>query len=102
VAIGLSRLSEGDLLYRLESPFAPAYEALRSDFNSAMSKLHKTMGAIAHSTDGIRSGIVQINQAADDMARRTENQAASLEETAAALDEITATVKRTANGANEA
>ncbi|WP_309643171.1 methyl-accepting chemotaxis protein, partial [Phenylobacterium sp.] len=34
--------------------------------------------------------------------RRTEQQAASLEETAAALDEITATVRRTAEGATHA
>ena len=40
--------------------------------------------------------------AADDLSRRTEQQAASLEETAAALDEITATVKKTAEGAKHA
>ena len=36
------------------------------------------------------------------MSRRTEQQAASLEETAAALDEITATVRKTAEGAQSA
>ena len=36
------------------------------------------------------------------MSRRTEHNAATLEETAAALDEITATVKRTAEGAKQA
>ena len=35
----------------------------------------------------------EISHGADDLSRRTEQQAASLEETAAALDEITATVK---------
>ncbi len=36
------------------------------------------------------------------MSRRTEQQAAGLEETAAALEEITATVKKTAEGARDA
>ncbi|MBP7650287.1 MAG: methyl-accepting chemotaxis protein, partial [Phenylobacterium sp.] len=40
--------------------------------------------------------------ASDDLSRRTEQQAASLEETAAALDEITATVKKSADGASHA
>jgi methyl-accepting chemotaxis protein len=45
-------------------------------------------GAIAGATQG--------------MAQRTETQATNLEKTAAALTQITATVKRTADGANEA
>ena len=44
----------------------------------------------------------EITGAADDLSRRTEQQAASLEETAAALDQITATVKKTSEGAVEA
>jgi methyl-accepting chemotaxis protein len=43
-----------------------------------------------------------MSHAADDLSRRTEQQAASLEETAAALDEITVTVKRTAEAAAHA
>src|SRR6202042_1565024 len=39
---------------------------------------------------------------AEDLSRRTEQQAASLEQTAAALDQITATVKKTAEGAAHA
>jgi len=51
---------------------------------------------------GMKTGSGEISQAADDLSRRTEQQAASLEETAAALDQITATVRRTAEGANQA
>jgi methyl-accepting chemotaxis protein len=50
---------------------------------------------------GIRTGSDEIANASDDLSRRTEQQAASLEETAAALDEITATVKKTADGASQ-
>jgi methyl-accepting chemotaxis protein len=102
VADGLAKLSDGDLLYRLNMPFAEDYERLRADFNDAMVKLEGAMTTIAGNAQGIRSGGGEISKAADDLSRRTEQQAASLEETAAALDEITATVKKTSEGANEA
>jgi methyl-accepting chemotaxis protein len=60
------------------------------------------MRAIAQNTSGVRSGAGEITQAADDLSRRTEHQAASLEETAAALDQVTATISKTAESANGA
>ncbi len=102
LAAGLEKLSGGDLLFRLATPFNGAYETLRSDFNTAMNTLQETMKSIANNTQGVRSGAAEITQASDDLSRRTEQQAASLEETAAALDQITATVRRTADGVKEA
>jgi methyl-accepting chemotaxis protein len=102
VATGLSKLSDGDLTYRLTRSFAADYEALRNDFNAAMSKLQDTMTVISANASGIRSSGVDISHASDDLSRRTEQQAASLEETAAALDEVTVTMKKTADGAREA
>jgi methyl-accepting chemotaxis protein len=102
LASGLVRLSDGDLTFRLEQEFAADYEKLRHDYNAAMAQLQATMTTIAANTAGIRSGTGEIAQASDDLSRRTEQQAASLEQTAAALDEITATVRKTADGAKQA
>ena len=102
LAEGLSRLSAGDLTTRIETKFSGSYEQLRSDFNGALSKLERTLGKIVDESAGISSGASEVSQAADNLARRTEQQAATLEETAAALDEITATVRRTAEGAQQA
>ncbi len=102
LAQGLMKLSSGDLTYRLSDAFAADYEKLRADFNAAMAKLQDTMKIVADNTQGIYSGTGEITQAADDLSRRTEQQAASLEETAAALDQITATIKKTAEGASDA
>ena len=102
VASGLSQLSAGDLTIRLPEAFAPEYETLRQDFNAATTQLQTAMGVIIENTATLRSGTAEITQAADDLSRRTEQQAASLEETAAALDEITATVRKTAEGAEKA
>ncbi len=102
VATGLEKLSQGDLVFRLNQAFSADYEKLRHDFNVAMETLQVTMQSIATNAQGVHSGASEITQASDDLSRRTEQQAASLEETAAALDQITATVRRTAEVANEA
>jgi methyl-accepting chemotaxis protein len=105
----LEKMSSGDLTFRISQPFdlaikgsAAFYEKLRVEFNIAMDRLQETMTAVAINATAIRSGANEITTAADDLSRRTEQQAASLEETAAALDQITATVKKTAQGANHA
>jgi methyl-accepting chemotaxis protein len=102
IGAGLEKLSSGDLTFRINETFAPDYERLRVDFNAAMTQLQATMTTLVGSTHSLRSGGAEITQASDDLSRRTEQQAASLEETAAALDQITATVKKTAEGALEA
>ncbi len=102
LAQGLSHLSGGDLTSRVSQPFAPEYEQLRADFNATAEALQTTMRGISESAGTMTSGAGEISTAADDLSRRTEQQAASLEETAAALDQITATVRKTADGANHA
>jgi len=99
LASGLARLMDGDLTYRIDTLFAPKTEKLRSDFNSAVEKLQQTMQSLRTKIDAMHLGSGEISAAADDLSRRTEQQAASLEETAATLDEITTTVKNTARGA---
>ncbi len=99
LAGSLSRLAQGDLTCAIISPFAEEYEALRADFNTAVTKLNQAMVGIVSNARAIHVGSGEIASAADDLSRRTEQQAASLEQTAAALDEITATVRKTAEGA---
>jgi methyl-accepting chemotaxis protein len=102
LAAGLEHLSSGILTSRLDQPFAPAYEKLRSDFNAAMVQLQGAIRVVATNAQAIRASSEEISHASDDLSRRTEQQAASLEETAAALDQITTTVRRTAEGATRA
>ena len=99
IAEGLSELAEGTLTFRLQQAFPPAYDKLRLDFNAAMATLQDVMGTVGANVGALHAGSREITSAADDLSRRTEQQAASLEETAAALDEITATVRKTAEGA---
>ena len=102
LASGLDHLARGDLTFRISEPFPGDYVKLRDDFNAAISQLQEAMSVVATNVRAMRSGAGEISQAADDLSRRTEQQAASLEETAAALDEITATVRKSAEGAKQA
>ncbi len=101
LATALSRLSSGDLGFRLTEDLPSEYRQLQDDFNDAMQQLHQAMTVIVGNAEGMIVGAEQISNAADDLSERTENQAATLEETAAALDQITSTVRRTAEGAAE-
>ncbi len=102
LANGLDRLASGDMTYRIDAEFPGEYRKLRDDFNAAITQLEDALRVIHEGTTGIQTGSSEITQAADDLSRRTEQQAAALEQTAAALDEITATVRKTADGATHA
>lgn len=99
---GLSALAEGDLTVALDTPFAPEYEEVRRDFNAAREKLEELVSQLLASSSLINSGATRIAKASDDLSRRTESQAATLEETSAALHKMTTGLKSTAQGAAEA
>ena len=102
LASGLSQLAVGNLTCTIPDAFAPEYETLRQDFNTAVEQLCDAVSRIVANTRAIEGGTGEMTGAADDLSRRTEQQAASLEQTAAALDEITTTVRKTAEGARQA
>ena len=102
VASGLERLASGDVTVRLTEPFSAEYERLRENFNAASAGLETLVQGIYTSSGRISCSIAEVAYASDNLSRRTETQAATLEETAAALDQITATVSQTAGGARDA
>lgn len=99
---GLASLAIGDLTARIDQPFTGDYEALRVNFNDALAKLHALVGGMVLNTAGLRAGTSEIAAAADELSRRSERQAATLEETAAAMAEMTSKVRRTADRAEQA
>jgi methyl-accepting chemotaxis protein len=102
IASGLSRLAVGDLEQSIVVPFSAEYEALRVDFNKAVTQLRGAVTEIGIASSAIDAGNGQIAAASDDLARRTEQQAATLEQTAAALDEIVGVVRNSADNAKNA
>ncbi|MBL0371299.1 HAMP domain-containing protein [Rhizobium sp. KVB221] len=102
LATGLGRLADGDVAYRINTPFVARLDNLRNDFNNSLEKLNIALRAVGDNARGIDAGSNEIRSAADDMSKRTEQQAASVEETAAALEQITTTVKDSTRRAEEA
>jgi len=98
----LEHLAEGDLTTRLEADFPPEYRKLKEDFNLAMGRLQDAMQQIVATGMQLEGGTGEIRSAADELARRSELQAATIEETVAAVGEITRSVSATAAGAGEA
>ncbi|SOC85156.1 methyl-accepting chemotaxis protein [Ensifer adhaerens] len=102
LAGGLARLAEGDLTQHIDDPFRADLERLRQDYNAAVTRLSTVIGNITDQSSSIHSSSVQIRTAADDLAKRTEQQAAALEETSSALEQITITMRTSTSKAEEA
>ncbi len=100
--VGLRGLSDGDLTIRIDEGFALEYETLRGDFNMSVARLADAMSTVISSAGAIDAVVQDITHASDDLSRRTERQAATMEQTAAALDQLTVSVQSAANGAAEA
>jgi methyl-accepting chemotaxis protein len=99
LAEACERLSEGALTFRISAEFPPAYQKVKDDFNGAIAQMQSAVAVISDSVRGIRVNADAVAHASDDLSRRTEQQAATLEETASALGEITQTVKKAAESA---
>jgi methyl-accepting chemotaxis protein len=102
LAGGLQRLSDGDLAVELGERFAEHLDPLRVNFNHSVERLRDAMQAVGENARAIDAGASELLAAADDLSKRTEQQAASVEETAAALEEVTTAVKDSAVRAEEA
>ncbi|GGD94135.1 methyl-accepting chemotaxis protein [Rhizobium anhuiense] len=102
LAQGLGRLAQGDISQTIATPFFGRLEQLRNDFNASLLRLQETIDQIRTNTRMIEGNAGQMDLAAGDLARRTEQQAVALEEIAAAIEEITTTVRSSAACADDA
>ncbi|MDZ7895725.1 MAG: methyl-accepting chemotaxis protein [Sphingobium sp.] len=97
----LAGLAIGKLDTRITVDVAPAYEAVRDNFNSAIDSLSQLVGSVLESASSIQTGAHEITRASEDLAHRTESNAANLEETSAAINEMEERLRATASAALE-
>ena len=102
LAQALRAMSAGDLTARIETTFPEAYEGLREDFNQAVARMAELLSEIVRASGTVQSEAHHLGVASDELGRRTETQAASLEETAAAMNQMAASVAQAVHGAREA
>jgi methyl-accepting chemotaxis protein len=96
LAGALARVASGDLVATIEPAFAPEYESLRRDFNSALHELRSTIEQVAASSLSIERNAQAISAGSAALADRTVRQAAELQRTAETLDGLTRDVETTA------
>jgi len=95
---GLAALRQGRLDERLDEAFPAEYEQLRTDFNATAASLSEQISAVSVSSTAVRSGAGEISSAAQDLAHRTEVQAASLGQTATTVRELANSVAEAGQG----
>ena len=93
---GLNKLAAGDLTYRLNEAFSSQYEPLRDSFNHSVENLAKIIAKVAESTSLMQNRGRELRSASENLSKRSETQAATLEETVAALTQISDLVKDSA------
>lgn len=89
LADGLNHLAQGQLSHRITTPFSSDYEMLRADFNKTAEALDDVIGRVLGTISQIEDETGEMAEGTQNLAKRTEAQAATLEETAAAIGSIT-------------
>ncbi|MBF9044315.1 hypothetical protein HKCCE4037_13310 [Rhodobacterales bacterium HKCCE4037] len=97
----LERLGAGDLRVSVDQVSGYDSARLNDAFNATVNSLREIIEETKGAADGILTGSTEMAHASDDMARRTEQQAASLEETSAAVASLTNSVAETADLARQ-
>jgi methyl-accepting chemotaxis protein len=98
----LSRLADRDLTTQIDNSLGEENEQLRTDFNSAVDELRKTVEIVMTNAQMVMSDAEAISTAASDLAVRTEKQAGGLAEAVSAMHEITTAVRSSADAAQRA
>ncbi|MCI1697720.1 methyl-accepting chemotaxis protein [Acetobacter lovaniensis] len=96
-------MAQGDLRARIEDPiFDGEFAPLRDAFNHSASRLNEALSAVASNSDLISTGAAEISTASDDLAKRTEKQAANLGQAASSVRTITEGVQSNAKACADA
>jgi methyl-accepting chemotaxis protein len=96
LADALRALSAGDLASRIDQPLHGDIDELRLSFNESLARLQQALSEVETVAVQVRDDAGAIRGTNDELASRTERQAASVEETASALAEVFGAVKDTA------
>lgn len=90
---GLGRLAECNIRFTIDEPFADRFDSLRIDFNNSLATFQATLEEVLGKTAQLSGSAQEMDQAADNLYKRTEQQAAALEHTSASLEEVASTIR---------
>ena len=92
----------GDLTRRLPEEGRDEVAQIANAFNRFVSRMETVMLTIRDSSESVHVAATEITQGGQDLSRRTENAASSLQQTSASMEEITSTVEHTAESSRQA
>ena len=103
VTTALGHLRDGDLGYKIKinAALGEKANAISQAFNDATAALSAILSKVAETASNVLNGATEIRSASDDLAQRTEQQAANLRDSALAMAEVTRMVQQTATTAGE-
>ena len=101
-AAALQSVANGDLTHRVDTAYRGRFADLKNAINDTVDRLSATVKTIQVTSADVGLAAREINMGADDLSKRTEEQASSLEETAATTEELAASVKATAQASRNA
>lgn len=100
--IALAQLDGGDLSTRITHKLPKDYQPIADGFNAAVQSLDELVAEVLHHSEQMAGEISDISNATNDLAHRTETQAATLQMTSEALDKLTQSVIENAKSVAEA
>ncbi|MEI7840659.1 MAG: methyl-accepting chemotaxis protein [Methylococcaceae bacterium] len=95
-------LSEGDLTQSIQKNYPGTFGKVISGMNSTVDNIKALVSEIKDSSEIITLAAKEIAAGNNDLSRRTEEQADSLEKTAANMEEFTSAVQKNSQSANHA
>lgn len=98
----ISALSDGDLTRRMTGDQDGSFKTLADNINKMGESLANLISQITASSESVGVATAEILQGANDLAQRTEDQAAVVEKTSVAMEELSTTVRQNAESANRA
>ncbi|MEC9305559.1 MAG: methyl-accepting chemotaxis protein, partial [Pseudomonadota bacterium] len=93
---------EGDLTQRLPEEGNDEVTQIASAFNRFVNKMEHVLIDVRTSSESVHHAANEIAMGGQDLSRRTDNAASSLQQTSASVEQITSTVQHTAASAQEA
>ena len=93
---------EGDLTQRLPEEGNDEVAQIASAFNRFVGKMEEVLIDVRTSSESVHHAANEIAMGGQDLSRRTDNAASSLQQTSASVEQITSTVQHTAASAQEA
>ncbi|GBR02677.1 methyl-accepting chemotaxis protein [Acetobacter oeni] len=97
----MAGVARKDLTCEITGDLPASYQPLRVNFNNSVQTLRESLQSVAQVSGSIEAAVGEISRAAQDLSKRTLQQAESVEKTASTLDQITIAVRSTAKRAED-